>query len=337
MVLDQSLRLPEPVVILGGGGFIGSNLGKFLHDLGYDIGLVDVEFQPWRWPLCDTTSYDSESLVLIESDLRDYEAVFQAVAGAGTVFHLAADMGGVEYFHSDKDFAASMDNGIITANVVKACASNGVERLIYTSSACAADTSNQMTEGKPYAITEHDITYGEPDARYGAEKRYGAYLVSHAPLDGRVAVLHTVYGPGQEFEGQRRKFPSAVCTNALAAVKENKPLVLFGNGNQLRSYLYIDDAIDMIYTLAVVPREAVGDGIFQIGSEYVYSCTTVAETVLDILGDEDHEILYNHSKPSGVLARTANMGKWQWRFGWPTDRPLEEGFKEFIDWLRTQV
>jgi GDP-D-mannose 3',5'-epimerase len=324
--------LPQPVVVLGGGGFIGSNLARRLKSEGNTVKSVDVSFPSWR-----------HAGLAEGRDLRNYAETVKAVRGAGTVFHLAADMGGVEYFHSDKDFAASIDNQIITTNVVKACVSMNVARLVYTSSVCAANTSMQMTEGAPYAISEFDTTFGTPDARYGAEKRHGAYVVANAPLDSRVAFLNTVYGPGQEYHGVRMKFPSAVATGAIKSL-DTGILTMFGNGNQIRPYLFIDDAVDMLITLASYEGEFANAfpsipwlaRTFVLGSDQPVSCKSVAETCLRIVGS-DAEIRLNPDKPSGVLARTTDMRKWYEQFGHYTYTSIESGFTKFIDWLRPRL
>lgn len=340
-------RLPEPIVILGGGGFIGSNLAKRLYEDGYEVQLVDVEYHDWRWPLNgDNALYERMRESQFIYDLCWYNHAVAAVEGAGTVFHLAADMGGVEYFHSDKDFGAAIDNQLMTTNVVKACVAEGVQRLIYASSACAADTEEQYQDGHAFPVRERHIKTGDPDARYGAEKRHGAYVVANAPLDGRVAMFHTVYGPGQEHEGVRMKFPSAVATGALRSL-ETGELTLFGNGEQLRSYLYVDDAIDRLIALASVDRAVLDTYedwayggwlryVFNIGSRTAVSCRSVAETCLRLVGS-DAVIKYNDAKPSGVLGRTANLSKWERVFGPATETSVETGFQKFLDWLKGTV
>lgn len=319
----SDLAMPEPVVILGGGGFIGSNLGERLHKMGYDVQLVDINFEEWRWSPKNKRHYH---------DLRSFGAANGVLKDAGTVFHFAADMGGVEYFHSDKDFGAAMNNGLITNTVLRAAVNRNVPRLIYASSACAAATQQQMIQGRIMWIHEDDIEYGDPDARYGAEKRYGAYMVANAPLDGRVGIFHTIYGPGQEHEGVRMKFPSAVATGAIKSLQTDE-LVLFGNGKQIRTYLYIDDAVDRIVQLAEAPPETFKTfRTFNIGAETPVTCREVAETCLDIVGS-DATIKYNPGKPSGVLGRGCRLSRWERHFGVPHETSIQEGFEKFIDWL----
>ncbi len=315
------LRMPEPVVILGGGGFIGSNLGHELVRMGYKVKLVDVKFYDWRYSPAD---------LCWMYDLRIPEEAAAAVSGAGTVFHLAADMGGVEYFHSSHDFGAAIDNQLITTNVIKACAYKGIERLVYTSSVCAYDTA-QMDDG--VLMSEGRLMEGYPDALYGAEKRNGAYMIASAPFDGRVAVLDTVYGPGQEHEGIRMKFPSAVCVHAIESLQTDE-LVLFGDGRQKRCYLYIDDAVDRLITLAEAPRNEISDAwpVYNIGGTELVCCVDIADMCLDYVGS-DAKIRYDRTKPSGVFTRRTSQRRFIDVFGPHPETTPDEGFRKFIDWL----
>lgn len=313
-------RLPEPVVVLGGGGFIGSRLVERLVALDYKTVAVDI-----AWP--------AERDVFLKGaarwtlDLTHPGATSQAVHNAGTVFHLAADMGGVGWFHSDRDWQSSLTNGRITTNVLEQSVKAGVDRLIYASSACAAATEPQGRSGEPYAITEDDLHWGTPDALYGAEKRHGAWLCSRAPIDARVGVFHTIYGPGQEHEGPRMKFPTAVATKALAA-RESGRLEVWGDGNQMRSYLFIDDAVDRILRLAMASENP---GPINIGAECAVTCNEIAAMCLAIVGS-DAQIVHVDG-PTGVAARDADLTKWRAIFGEPYQTPYLDGFTALIDWL----
>ena len=253
------LRLPEPVVVLGGGGFIGANLVHRLRADGYEVQAVDIEFPAWR------------GVSGAKLDLRDPTQANLAVAGAGTVFHLAADMGGVGYFHSGADLGAAMANGIMSHNVIEACATARVRRLFYASSACAYPTECQMEEGLAPLLSEDMLGFGTPDALYGAEKLHTLRLMGKVP-HARVGVFHTIYGPLQEHEGVRMKFPAAVATKALAA-RETGRLEVWGDGTQLRSYLYVDDAVDRLVTLAEADENP---GPIMVGAEGSVSCDEIA-------------------------------------------------------------
>lgn len=315
-------RLPGPVVVLGGGGFIGSRLVQRLIRDGYDTVAVDIV-----WP-----TERSEFLTGARRwtlDLTEPGAASVAVHNAGTVFHLAADMGGVGWFHSDRDWQSSLTNGRITTNVLEQCTRAGVDRLVYASSACAAATEQQSNPATPYCITEQDLTWGTPDALYGADKRHGAWLCSHAPFDARVGVFHTIYGPGQEHEGPRMKFPTAVATKALAS-RQTGHLELWGDGTQMRSYLFIDDAIDRIMQLAAARDNP---GPVNIGAEGAISCQDIAQMCLLIVGS-DAEIVHVDG-PTGVAARDADLTKWRAVFGPAHQTSYWDGFSELISWLES--
>lgn len=306
------------ITVLGGGGFIGSNLVRRLLADGHRVRAVDVEFPGFRRGALTGAE-------LVQLDLRAPNAAREAVAGSEYVFHFAADMGGVGYFHSDADLGASMTNGRITLNVIEACAQRNIP-MFYSSSACVYPIEGQFDVGNPPVLRETQIGFGTPDALYGAEKLQGLRLCSKT--DARVGVFHTIYGPLQEHSGRRMKFPAAVATKALAA-RETGSLELWGDGHQLRSYLYVDDAIDMILKVAFAPEY---EGPVNIGAEGAVSCRRVAELCLDLVGI-DAVIVTNPAEPSGVLARDCDLTKYEALYGTAPNVGYREGFRRFIDWL----
>jgi nucleoside-diphosphate-sugar epimerase len=324
VVQHLALSLPGPIVILGGGGFIGSNLARTLVAAGRDdVTVVDVEFPAFR----------RSALVgatLSRLDLTATQDTVAAMRGARTVFHLAADMGGVGYFHSDADLGASMRNGRITLNVLDVAATWGVERLFYASSACAYPVEFQQNPIVAPKLAESYLGMGTPDALYGAEKLHGLRLCSKVP-GARVGVLHTVFGPLQEHEGRRMKFPAAVATKALAA-RTTGTLELWGDGRQLRSYCYVDDAVAQILAVTAAPDYW---GPVNIGAPGAISCRDVAAICLARVGAPDTRIITNPAEPSGVLARDCSVNKYEEHYGPMPMRQYADGFGSFIDWLET--
>lgn len=307
---------PQPVVILGGGGFIGSNLARRYVELGREVYAVDQEFPTFRLGALD-------GAWMLIRDLREEEEARSVMYPGALVFHLAADMGGVGYFHSDADWPASLNNARITLNVAEAAAEAGVDRLVYASSACACATE---ATGSP--LDEAMIHWGTPDARYGQEKRNGAHLFTSAPYDARVAILHTVYGPLQEHEGVRMKFPAAVATKALAA-RETGRLEVWGDGTQTRSYLYVDDAVDRLVQLA---EAEVNPGPIMVGAEGSVSCDEIARLCLELAGVADAEVVHVDG-PTGVAARDCDLSRWREVFGEPHQTSYRDGFAGFVAWL----
>lgn len=367
-------------LVLGGGGFIGSHLCKRLHDQGDDVTAVDVEFPEYR--------YDQwKGVTTLNVDLLGYAATgqlfwHQAKPRWDVVWQLAADMGGVEYFHSDRDWAAAVANQQINANVMAAIGhrwtggahtgNDNRPRVVFTSTACALATEKQKHVYREYftphteewlnledpsfigftdrwELTERDIEWGTPDQLYGQEKRNSALLWANAPLDSRVAFLHTVYGPYQEHSGIRMKFPSAVAMKARKA-RETGTIELLGRGSQVRSYLYIDDAVDRLLALGA---SEVDPGFVNIGGVKPYTVDEVARIAAVAAGAYDHREdptedqlpeLVHIPGPEGVEARCADMSRFNEAF--PQFLPetgkqgevvsLEDGMQRFIDWLDAQ-
>lgn len=315
--------LPGRVVVLGGGGFIGSNLVRRLVELGADVDAVDIAFPEFR----------AEALVgarKVHANLLSRDETWRAIRHAGTVFHLAADMGGVGYFHSDADLGAAMRNGQITLNVLEAVQRLRIERTFYASSACAYPTQFQQNILAAPPLEEGWVGCGTPDACYGAEKLHGLRLVAKVP-GARVGILHTVYGPGQEHEGRRMKFPAAVARKALAA-RRTGTLELWGDGKQLRSYHYVDDAVKQILTITSSPDYW---GPVNVGAAGAISCRDVAEICLAHAGAPDATITTNPAEPSGVLARDCSTRKYVEHYGAVPGRTYPAGFGAFLDWLDT--
>lgn len=319
---------PQPIVILGGGGFIGSNLARRYVEMGREVIAVDQAFPDFR----------REALAgagLAVRDLRVQPQVASVMFPGALVFHLAADMGGVGYFHSEADWPASLNNARITLNVAEAAGRAGVDRLVYASSACACATepaTDWTADDYGYygnrLLHESDLYWGTPDARYGQEKRNGAHLFTSAPYDARVAILHTVYGPLQEHEGVRMKFPAAVATKALAA-RETGRLEVWGDGTQTRSYLYVDDAVDRLVALA---EADVNPGPIMVGAEGSVSCDEIAHLCLDLAGVPDAEVVHVDG-PTGVAARDCDLSRWREVFGEPHQTSYRDGFGSFVEWL----
>lgn len=304
-------------VVLGGGGFIGANLCRRLLADGHKVKAVDIHYPKWRTP---PEGIDCEHVNLIDA----VDAAL-AVSDAEWVFHLAADMGGVGYFHSDADWRAAMINGRITGSVLMSIEPG--QRVFYTSSACCYPVELQQGTVAP-KLDEEQAGMGTPDALYGAEKLHGLRLCSKMP-NARVGILHTIYGPLQEHEGRRMKFPAAVATKALRA-RETGTLELWGDGSQLRSYLYVDDAVEKIVRVMSADHY---DGPVNIGAEGAVSCLDVARMCLDIAGVPDAEITLNPAEPSGVLARDCDNSKFDRLYGEVPQTSLRDGFSRFMDWL----
>lgn len=349
-------------LVLGGGGFLGSWLCKRLIGRGNEVTAVDVTFPSFRKEQYSDSypGFFGDEVMKVQADLRKPGRARSVIDQSHPefVWQLAADMGGVEYFHSDKDWQAAVNNQMINTNVMAAVAQFAPSaRVIFTSTACALATEKQTHAYKSYydkgtslthseytwPLTEEDILWGTPDQLYGQEKRNSAILWNSAPMDTRVAFLHTIYGPYQEHAGIRMKFPSAVAQKARKA-RETGRIELLGDGRQVRTYLYVEDAIDRLLALGNSESDP---GFVNIGGVVPYTVDEVARIALDAAGAdlvEPQVELVHVAGPTGVEARAVDMTKFNTAFPQfgrafvesrddKMDVSLEAGMGKFIKWL----
>lgn len=338
-------------LVLGGGGFIGSHLVKRLVANGHQVAAADIQFPSYRgsqWAGATLMKYDLRSPtnahLVVQSWLPD------------VVWQLAADMGGVEFFHSSRDWGAAVSNNQINAAVMSAVANAGLPiRTVFTSTACALATEKQthdlaLREGHPdwesipaecrrWELSERDIEWGTPDQLYGQEKRHSAILWQNAPVESRVCFLHTVYGPYQEHEGIRMKLPMAVAQKARAA-RETGEIELLGDGNQIRTFMYVDDAVDRLVALGASDTDP---GFVNIGGTQPFRVDEVAVVACNAAGwgyqsrwNTPYPELRHVAGPTGVEARGCDMTKFNYAFQWFKHNPdvtLVDGLKRTITWL----
>lgn len=320
------------VVVTGGGGFIGSHVAHALNARGADVTTADIKYPEIRrewWQCARNMSYD----------LRVKDNARLAIEGADYVYHFAADMGGVGYFHSDKDPKAAATNMRIDLNVLDACQHYSVP-FFYASSACAYPTRPTYLGLLEHDLREDMLGGGPADAMYGEEKRFMAMLLAHEPL-ARVGIFHTIYGPGQEWDGQRAKFPPAICRKVKEAARplvgdgftDNTPMLspieIWGDGSQTRTFLYIDDAVEKITAIAEAPDYA---GPVNVGSDEVVTVKQCADWLCEHAGIEPN-YRFDTSKPVGVVDRGCDNTLYNQRYGRPSQTTAREGLGRLFEWL----
>lgn len=308
------------IAVTGADGFIGSNLVDRLAEQGHNVRayVYALPEDPTR-----VASLAKATHVQIADLTRD-QVNF---TGVDHVYHLAADMGGVGYFHIH-DFWPYLQNSRMTFNVLEAAIQADVDRMFLASSACVYPTELQMREGDAPLLSENLVETGQPDQMYGREKLMMLRLGQRAPVDCRVGIIHTVYGTGQEREGERMKFPTAIATKTLAA-RDSGRVEIWGNGRQLRSYLWIDDAIDKITRVMADP---INPGPVNIGRQGAVTVQDIADLCARIVG-VDPEYTYTDDMPSGVLSRDCSNEKYWNLYGRMEPTDYEAGFTRLIDWL----
>lgn len=316
----------QKILVTGAGGFMGSNMVAYLKAKGHHVRAVDKAFSKLRAPLF------SQADEIIYLDLREQKSALLAVEGMDWVIHLASDMGGVGYFTAH-DYTPYFNNMTMDMNMLKACEYLNIPRMYYSSSACIYPTHIQMEEGNAPKLNENMIYPANSDQMYGWEKLMMTKLCQRAPFDARVGIQHTVFGPYQEIEGERMKFPTAIATKAIESKKNGgSDIEIWGNGKQIRTFLYIDDACEKIYR--VLNHEYPETGPVNIGSEEEVTVDQCAQICCEILGISP-KFTHTTDKPSGILSRGCDNSKFNQLYGVVPETTAKEGFRMLIEWIQS--
>jgi len=317
----------KKIVVAGAGGFIGGHLAKELLEKGHQVRAVDIK------PLNEWYQVfpEADNLVL---DLRLKENCYQAVNGYNEVFNLAADMGGMGFIENNK--AACMLSVLINTHLLMAAKDCGIDRYFYASSACVYNGEKQTDPDNP-GLKESDAYPALAEDGYGWEKLFSERMCRHFREDFgltcRVARFHNVYGPHGTYDGGREKAPAAMCRKVIeASVTGNKEIVIWGDGHQTRSFMYIDDCIkgiqDIMYSHIEEP--------INLGSSEMVSINQLVDMVEDIAGIKlDRK--YDPDAPKGVRGRNSDNKLIQKYLGWEPSIPLKKGMKKTYEWIREQM
>jgi nucleoside-diphosphate-sugar epimerase len=316
------------VVVAGGGGFIGGHLVAELRRRGFSrVRSVDVK-APERWY---QRFEDVDNVVL---DLRGRDACEQALEGAATVFNLACDMGGMGFIESHK--AECMLSVLINTHLLLAAREAGVERFMFGSSACVY-AADKQTDPAVTALREEDAYPALPEDGYGWEKLFGERMCRHFMedygLSVRVPRFHNVYGPHGTFAGGREKAPAAICRKVVEAQLDGSGVIeVWGDGEQTRSFTYVDDTLEGIFRL----MESDVTEPINVGSSQLVTINRLVDLVEEIAGVE-LERRYNLSAPQGVRGRNSDNTLILDRLGWEPTIPLEVGLARTYAWIREQM
>jgi nucleoside-diphosphate-sugar epimerase len=315
------------IVVAGGGGFIGGHLAATLLDQGFDVRSVDVK------PLDEWYQVHSaaENVVL---DLQIAEACRDAVAGADEVYNLAADMGGMGFIENNK--ALCMLSVLINTHMLQAAQDAGIKKFFYASSACVYAGDKQTDPQNP-GLKEEDAYPAMPEDGYGWEKLFSERMCRHFREDyglyTRVARYHNVYGPHGTWRGGREKAPAAICRKvAEAKLSGNHEIEIWGDGEQTRSFMYIDDCV---YGTQRILDSDILEPI-NLGSSEMVSINQLVDIVEDIAGVK-LERNYDLSAPKGVRGRNSDNTMIQERLGWEPSISLREGLEKTYAWIHDEV
>src|SRR5436190_4660897 len=314
----------EKIVVCGGGGFIGGHLVADLLRQGHrDIRSVDIKpFELWYQQFPGVEN--------VQLDLQDKDACEKASQGASEVYNLAADMGGMGFIENNR--CLCMLSVLINTHLLMAAKKFGVKKFFYASSACVYNADKQRNENVT-ALKEEDAYPAMPEDGYGWEKLFSERMCRHFREDfkitTRVARFHNVYGPHGTYDGGREKAPAAVCRKVIDAKRSGKhEIEIWGDGNQTRSFMYIDDCIKG--TRMMMDRDIPGP--LNIGSSELVSINQLVDIVEEIAGVRLKRT-YNLRAPKGVIGRNSDNTRIQKIMEWQPSISLRQGIENTYRWI----
>jgi GDP-D-mannose 3',5'-epimerase len=310
-------------LVTGAGGFIGGHLVARLLDEGHEVRAVDAKSTS-DWYQCFP---QADNRVL---DLRRADSCREAVRGAARVYNLAADMGGMGFIESNK--ALCMLSVLTNTHGLLAACDEGVERYFFASSACVYAEDKQRA-ADVRALKESDAYPAMPEDGYGWEKLFSERMCRHLMEDfgltTRVARYHNVYGPYGTYRGGREKAPAAICRKvAEAKLSGHHEIEVWGDGEQTRSFTYIDDCV---YGTVAIMESDIAEPI-NLGSSELVTINQLIDVVEEIAGINVQRH-YNLSAPKGVRGRNSDNTLIRQRLGWEPTTPLRVGMEKTYRWI----
>ena len=313
------------ILVTGAGGFIGHHLVKRLKAEGHWVRGVDL-----KAPEYEPSAADEFEIL----DLRRWDHCLLATRGGmDQAYNLAADMGGIGYitaFHAD----IARNNILINAHMLEASRCNGVRRFLFSSSACVYAQSKQRNADVA-PLKEEDAFPAEPEPGYGWEKLYAEELCRYYRHDygyeTRIVRFHNVYGPLGTYEGGKEKAPAAICRK-VAIAGEGDDIEIWGDGEQTRSFMYIDDCVEgLMRIMASEYHDALN-----LGTDELVTINQLVDVVSTIAGKGLHKV-HNLAGPQGVRGRNSDNNRLRTVLGWEPSIPLKRGIAATYPWIEGQL
>lgn len=310
----------EKVVVTGAGGFIGHHFVKYLKAKNYWVRGVDI-----KEPEYEDTQADEFKLL----DLRRWENCLEAAEGADHVYNLAANMGGIGFIETHKAEIVH-DNTLINIHMLDAARERGVQKYLYTSSACVYPGYMQ-NEADVTPLKEEDAYPADAEDGYGWEKLYAERSCRHYHedygLSTYVVRFHNIFGPLGSYDGGREKSPAAICRK-VALAKDEDTIEVWGDGEQTRSYCFVDDCIEGIHRL----MQSDFHEPLNLGQDRMLTINELVDIVAAIAGKKIGKA-HDLTKPQGVRGRNSDNDKLRKVLNWEPVISLEEGLKKTYRWI----
>jgi GDP-D-mannose 3',5'-epimerase len=339
----------KTALVLGAGGFIGSHLVKKLKEEGYWVRGVDLKYPEYWIAFADEFiigDLRNPSIVSRVMFAPNQKAENDNIESFDEVYQLAADMGGAGYIFTGENDANVMHNSaLINLNVAHEAVKKKVKKLFYSSSACMYPEHNQLDPNNPNC--EESSAYpANPDSEYGWEKLFSErlYLAFYRNygLQVRIARFHNIFGPYGTWKGGKEKAPAAMCRKAVETPNGGE-LEVWGDGLQTRSFLYIDECINVVLKFM---RQDEFEGPVNIGSEEMVTINQLAKMAIEASGKDikianidgdDFESKYGFKCPVGVRGRNSDNTLYKQKMNHNVFYPLNDGIQKTFDWIKNEI
>jgi nucleoside-diphosphate-sugar epimerase len=323
--MDAKQEGIKKYLVTGAAGFIGHHLAKYLKKAGFWVRGVD-----WMEP-----EYGCEADEFMIMDLRDPANCMKATEGIDAVYAFAADMGGMGFI-GDKDNQALImhNNTLIDFHTLEAASRRGVKKLLYSSSACVYPEHLQdSADVSP--LKESDVYPAQPQDSYGWQKLQTEHMCSYysgTGMDIKVVRFHNIYGPESTWKGGREKAPAALCRKvATAALNGSDYIEIWGDGEQTRSFCYIDDCLKALH---LIMQSSLRIPI-NLGRDEMVTINELARIIMEVAGKK-FKIKYVEGT-QGVRGRNSDNSFFEDTFGWKPEIDLTTGLRKMYEWVYAQV
>ena len=311
-------------LVTGAGGFIGHHLVKYLAGKGYWVRGADL-----KAPEYEATAADEFEIL----DLRRYDNCLTAARGVDEIYHLAADMGGIGYITAHHAEITRNDT-MINVHMLEAARLHGAERLIFSSSACIYPQHLQK-EADVTPLKESDAWPADPEEGYGLEKLFMEklcqYYVEDYGIETRVVRFHNVYGPLGTYEGGKEKAPAAI-SRKVALTEDDGEIEVWGDGEQTRSFMYIDDCVEGIFRIMQSDYRLP----LNLGSDEMVTINELVDIAAAVAGKTIHR-RHNLAAPQGVRGRNSDNSELRRVLGWEPKTLLRAGLEPTYRWIEAQL